>query len=303
VPLDARAVILFTSGSEKAPKAVPLTHRNILSNQRGALAVLGATRRDVVLGFLPVFHSFGFTMTGLLPLLAGVRVLHHPDPTDASGLARKIAAYKPTLLVGTPTFVGHILERARPGELDSLRLIIVGAEKCPPGLFEKCRQVAPRAQLLEGYGVTECSPVVAVNRPEANRPGTVGQPLPGVDVRVVDVETGGVLPPGKMGILLVSGPSVFPGYLGEETSPFVERDGKRWYVTGDLAEIDADGFIYFRGRLKRFLKAGGEMISLPALEEPFARLYRRKTDRAWRSREWKLRTVNISSCSPPSRLR
>ncbi|MDB5307978.1 MAG: hypothetical protein JWO38_2180 [Gemmataceae bacterium] len=270
---DAPAVVLFTSGSEKAPKAVPLTHRNILTNQRGVLAALGPTRRDGVLGFLPMFHSFGFTLTGLLPLLVGVRVVHHPDPTDASGLARKVAAYKPTILAGTPTFVGHIFDRARPGELDSLRLIVVGAEKCPAALFERSRQVAPGACLLEGYGVTECSPVVAVNRPEANRPGTVGRPLPGVEVCVVDLETGATLPPGKIGMLLVSGPSVFPGYLGDEASPFVEREGKRWYVTGDLVEIDSDGFLHFRGRLKRFLKAGGEMISLPALEEPFARLY------------------------------
>jgi acyl-CoA synthetase (AMP-forming)/AMP-acid ligase II/1-acyl-sn-glycerol-3-phosphate acyltransferase/acyl carrier protein len=272
-PVDAPGVILFTSGSEKAPKAVPLMHRNIITNQRGAIAALGPMRRDLVLGFLPMFHSFGFTVTGLLPLLAGVRVVHHPDPTDASGLARKIAAYKPTILAGTPTFVGHIFERARPGELDSLRLIVVGAEKCPAALFEKCRQVTPGAHLLEGYGVTECSPVVAVNRPEANRPGSVGQPLPGVEVCVVDLETNATLPPGQMGMLLVSGPSVFAGYLGEEASPFVELEGKHWYKTGDLAEIDADGFIHLRGRLKRFLKAGGEMISLPALEEVFARLY------------------------------
>jgi long-chain-fatty-acid--[acyl-carrier-protein] ligase len=220
-----------------------------------------------------MFHSFGFTVTGLLPLLAGVRVVHHADPTDAAGLARKAAAYRPSILVGTPTFVGHLLDRARPGELDSLRLIVVGAEKCPPALFEKTRRVMPQAHLLEGYGVTECSPVVATNLPDANRPGSVGQPLPGVEVRVVDLETGEVLPPGKMGMLQVSGPGVFPGYLGAEASPFVEREGKRWYVTGDLAEVDPDGFIHFRGRLKRFLKAGGEMISLPALEEPFSRLY------------------------------
>jgi len=131
----------------------------------------------------------------------------------------------------------------------------------------------PRAQLVEGYGVTECSPLIAANRPEANRPGSVGQPLPGVEVFVVTPEMGDVLPPGKMGMLLVSGPSVFPGYLGDEASPFVERQGKRWYVTGDLVEIDPDGFIHVRGRLKRFLKAGGEMISLPALEEPFALRY------------------------------
>jgi long-chain-fatty-acid--[acyl-carrier-protein] ligase len=270
---DAPAVVLFTSGSEKAPKAVPLTHRNTLSNQRSALEALTVTARDAVLGFLPMFHSFGFTVTGLLPLLAGVRVVHHPDPTDAGGLARKVGAYRPSILVGTPAFIDHLLERGRPGELASLRLIVGGAEKCPPTLFEKARRVVPQAHLLEGYGVTECSPVVATNLPEANRPGSVGRPLPGVVVRVVDLETGDVLPPGKIGMVLVSGPSVFPGYLGEEASPFVEREGKRWYVTSDLAELDRDGFIHFRGRLKRFLKAGGEMISLPALEEPFSRLY------------------------------
>jgi long-chain-fatty-acid--[acyl-carrier-protein] ligase len=189
-------------------------------------------------------------------------------------LARKIAAYRPTLLVGTPTFVGYIVDRAQPGELSSLRLVVVGAEKCPPSLFEACARAAPQAALLEGYGVTECSPVVAANRPEANRPGTVGQPLPGVEVCVVDLETEEELPPGQLGMLWVHGPIVFPGYLGYEgPSPFRERRGKRWYVTGDLAEIDADGFIRLAGRLKRFLKAGGEMLSLPALEEPFALRY------------------------------
>jgi long-chain-fatty-acid--[acyl-carrier-protein] ligase len=203
-----------------------------------------------------------------------MRVVHHPDPTDAAGLARKIAGYRPTFLVGTPTFISYIVERAKPGELASLRLIVVGAEKCPPALYERCAQVVPQASLLEGYGVTECSPVVAVNRPEANRPGTVGQPLPCVEVCLVDLENERELPRGQTGMLWVSGPTVFPGYLGYEgRSPFRERGGRRWYVTGDLAAIDDDGFIRLAGRLKRFLKAGGEMISLPALEEPFVQRY------------------------------
>ncbi len=276
VPLadaDAPAAILFTSGSEKAPKAVPLTHRNILANQKGALAAIAPTPRDSVLSFLPMFHSFGFTVTGILPLLAGIRVVHHPDPTDATALARKVGSYRPTLVAATPTFIDHIFRRARPGELDSLRLIFVGAEKCPPSLFDEARRLLPGANLVEGYGVTECSPIITANRPGANRPGSVGQPLPGVEVCVTDLETGAVLPSGRMGMLLVSGASVFPGYLGDEPSPFLERECKRWYVTGDLAELDPEGFLYFRGRLKRFLKAGGEMISLPALEEPFLLLY------------------------------
>lgn len=268
------AVVLFTSGSERAPKAVPLTHANIISEMRAGIPFLELTRRDSLLSFLPSFHSFGIVVTALFPLVAGMRVIHHPDPTDASGLARKIAAYRPTLLVGTPTFVGYIVERAQPGELESLRLIVVGAEKCPASLFEACARATPHAALLEGYGVTECSPVVASNRPTANRPGTVGQPLLGLELCVVDLDTEEELPPGRLGMLWVHGKTVFSGYLGYDgPSPFRERRGKRWYVTGDLAEIDADGFIHLAGRLKRFVKAGGEMISLPALEEPFALRY------------------------------
>jgi long-chain-fatty-acid--[acyl-carrier-protein] ligase len=127
---------------------------------------------------------------------------------------------------------------------------------------------------VEGYGITECAPVVSVNPPSVSKPGSIGKPLPGVTVRVVDLEDAAVLPAGRMGMIQVSGPTVFPGYLGHDgTPPFVEDEGKRWYVTGDLGELDGDGYLWFRGRLKRFLKAGGEMISLPALEEPFDRLY------------------------------
>jgi long-chain-fatty-acid--[acyl-carrier-protein] ligase len=210
----------------------------------------------------------------LLPLVTGLRVVHHPDPTDAARLAQKVASYQPTLLLGTPTFFGFILDRARPDQLASLRLVVVGAEKCPDSLRRRCAEVVPGAQVIEGYGITECSPVVSVNRPEANRPGTVGQPLPGVAVCVVDLETGEKLAPGQVGVLLISGPTVFPGYLAYDgPTPFQEREGKSWYVTGDLAAIDADGYIQLAGRLKRFVKAGGEMISLEAMQEPFARLY------------------------------
>jgi long-chain-fatty-acid--[acyl-carrier-protein] ligase len=271
---DRPAVVLFTSGSEKAPKAVPLTHRNIISDQRACLKALQIGREHSALGFLPMFHSFGLTVTGLLPLFVGVRIVHHPDPTDAGALVRKIATYKPTLIAGTPTFVGFILDRAKPGELDSLRIIIVGAEKCPPMVFEKAKLLAPHAEVLEGYGITECSPVVSVNRPGQVKPGTIGDPLPGVEVCVTDLESKELLPPGHRGMLHVAGPIVFGGYVGYDgPPPFEEINGKRWYISGDLAELDATGAIVFHGRLKRFLKAGGEMISLPALEEPFTRKY------------------------------
>src|SRR5262249_817096 len=152
--------------------------------------------------------------------------------------------YRPTILVGTPTFAGYIVERAEPGELTSLRLVVVGAEKCPPVVFERFAQAAPGAQVMEGYGITECSPVVSANPPGATKPGTVGKPLASVEVCVLDLESDEVLPAGRMGMLLVSGPTVFPGYAAHEgPSPFRHLGGKRWYVTGDLAEVDAEGYI------------------------------------------------------------
>jgi long-chain-fatty-acid--[acyl-carrier-protein] ligase len=241
---------------------------------RAAVAHVGLTQSEVLLGFLPPFHSFGIAACILLPVLGGMRVVHHPDPTDSANLARKITIYRVTMLIGTPAFINFIFERSNPGDLDSLRLIVVGAEKCPRSLYDRAKQLAPSAELLEGYGVTECSPVVAVNRPGAARPGTVGQPLPDVEVCAVDLESEQPVPPGRIGMLWVTGPTIFPGYLGYDgPSPFRDWQGKRWYVTGDLAEIDAEGYIRLVGRLTRFLKAGGEMISLPALEEPFMHRY------------------------------
>jgi long-chain-fatty-acid--[acyl-carrier-protein] ligase len=269
-PADT-SVVLFTSGSEKAPKAVPLTHGNIMHDVRAGASALEFKRGDILLGFLPPFHSFGLSANMVLPLVGGVRVVHHADPTDAAGLARKIAAYKPTLLFSTPTFFSYILNAAKPGDLASLRFVITGAEKCPEALFTRAKQVTPGAILSEGYGITECSPVISVSRPGNLRPGTIGQPLDGVEPLVVDPDSMQPLPLGQRGLLLIHGPTVFPGYLSYDgPSPFHEHGGKKWYITGDLASLDADGFLTFAGRLKRFLKAGGEMISLPALEEPLA---------------------------------
>lgn len=268
------AVVLFTSGSEKAPKAVPLTHANVITDMRAAVPLLKIDRTATLLAFLPFFHSFGHTVTGLFPLFGGVKVVYHPDPTDAAGLIRKITTYKTTAVASTPTFLGHILDRARPGDLDSLTLIVVGAEKCPAAIFKKAAELAPNAVVVEGYGITECSPIVSANPMDAPKAGTIGKPVVGLDVAILDVETGERLPRGEMGMLHVSGPTIFPGYLGHDgPQPFAEFDGKRWYVTGDLASLDDEGYLVFHGRLKRFLKAAGEMISLPALEEPFAKMY------------------------------
>jgi acyl-CoA synthetase (AMP-forming)/AMP-acid ligase II/acyl carrier protein len=270
--LDAPAVVLFTSGSESTPKAVPLSHRNLLTNLRDALKVLQATRKDVLLGFLPPFHSFGLLGNVLAPVLGGIRVAHYPDPTDAAGLVRTVAAYRATIAVTTPTFLSYMFGTAGPTDLASLRVIVVGAEKCPEALFEKARQMAPRAFVLEGYGITECSPVVAANLPGRIKQGTVGLPVDSVETAIVDPDSHARLPHGATGMMLVRGPSIFNGYLNYRgPDPFTEVDGKRWYVTGDLVRVDDDGYIHFCGRLKRFLKIGGEMVSLPALEEPLAK--------------------------------
>ena len=265
-------MVLFTSGSENVPKAVPLSHRNLVTNLKASLKVLQASRKDVLLGCLPPFHSFGLLGNLLAPMLGGIRVAHYPDPTDAAGLVRTVAAYRVTISVTTPTFLGYMFGKAGPTDLASLRIIVVGAEKCPDALFEKARQLAPRAFVLEGYGITECSPVVAANLPGRIKQGAVGLPVEGVEIMLVDPDTHAPLPHGAAGMVLVRGPSVFSGYLNYSgPDPFTEVDGKRWYVTGDLVQLDDDGYIRFCGRLKRFLKIGGEMVSLPALEEPLAR--------------------------------
>jgi long-chain-fatty-acid--[acyl-carrier-protein] ligase len=267
---DDTAVVLFTSGSESAPKAVPLTHRNLLTNVAATVSTMVLRREDAMLGALPPFHSFGLLANLIAPVTSGFRVVHHPDPTDAAGLVRVAAAYRPAITATTPTFLGYIFATATPDELSSLTLVATGAEKCPDSLFAKAKEMTPGALILEGYGITECSPIVAANRRDNIKPGTVGMPVEGVEVCVVHPETGELLPAGETGMLLVRGPSIFNGYLNYDgPDPFMAVDSHRWYKTGDLVMLDEERFIHFRGRLKRFLKAGGEMISLPALEEPF----------------------------------
>lgn len=266
---DDPAVVLFTSGSESMPKAVPLSHRNLLANARAAIEPLGLTNRDRMLGFLPPFHSMGLLGNIVAPVLGGLRVVHYADPTHAAGSLQTMVAFQTTLLITTPTFFNYILALAQPGDLASLQLVLTGAEKCPAAVFARAAQLAPQAKIIEGYGITECSPLVSLNRPDRLRSDTVGFPLRGVELRVVDPETHQPVPANATGMLLVRGDSVFSGYLHHDgPEPFVTADGQRWYVTGDLVQIDAEGFLHFRGRLKRFVKVGGEMVSLPALEEP-----------------------------------
>ena len=261
------AVVLFTSGSESLPKAVPLTDANLLTNIGDILHMGQLEERDVLMGLLPPFHSFGLTATLLLPLCIGMRTTYHANPTEAAILARQIDAYRATVIFATPTFLAGIVRAAGPRQLDSLRLAVTGAEKCPGQLYDTLRARVPGAIILEGYGITECSPVVSVTPMEAPVPGSIGRLLPSVEGVVVSLDQTCRAAPDETGMLLVCGPSIFSGYLhytGE--SPFVEFEGRSWYRTGDLVSATADGTIYFKGRLKRFVKLGGEMISLPAIE-------------------------------------
>lgn len=268
------AVVLLTSGSEALPKAVPLTHENVLTNVRDVAGVYALYESDRLLGFLPPFHSFGLTVTSILPLAIGAATVYHANPTESWVLARLIKAYHVTLIVGTPTFLAGILRTAEEGALPTLRLAVTGAEKCPPRVYDAFANQCPKCVVLEGYGVTECSPIVAANREDVRHHGTIGRIMPSVEFVIVNEEQQCRAAVGEAGMLLVRGPSVFGGYLGGETkSPFVEFEGKQWYRTGDLVIADAAGVLTFRGRLKRFVKLGGEMISLPAIESVLERQY------------------------------
>lgn len=264
---DSRAVLLFTSGTENMPKGVPLSHKNILSNERAALEGLQIYSDDVLLGMLPPFHSFGFTVTGLLTLLSGIRIAFSPDPTDGKRLIQATEHWGATILCGPPTFLKAIIKAAQPEQMRSVRLCFSGAEKAPPELFAMMSQFGDEDFFIEGYGITECSPVLTFNRPQMPHRG-VGLPAQGVELCIVHPETFEDVPAGTQGLILARGPNVFSGYLNPGlSSPFIEHWGHSWYKTGDLGFLDEEGFLTISGRLKRFIKIGAEMISLAAVED------------------------------------
>jgi acyl-[acyl-carrier-protein]-phospholipid O-acyltransferase/long-chain-fatty-acid--[acyl-carrier-protein] ligase len=263
--LDA-AGIIFSSGSTGEPKGVMLSHFNIGVNGDAVTQSLPLTSSDRMLGVLPLFHSFG-TMSLWFALRHGMAIVFHPNPLDATAVGELVARYRVTLLLATPTFLQLYLRRCTPGHFGSLRLVVTGAEKLPERIataFEERFGIRP----LEGYGTTECAPVVAVSSPGFRAPGfyqhgarrgSVGRPLPGVAVRIVDPDSHEPVPIGEPGLLLVRGPNVMQGYLGrDDLTAGAIVDG--WYVTGDLAAVDEDGYLHIRDRLSRFSKIGGEMV-------------------------------------------
>lgn len=264
------AVILFTSGTEAVPKGVPLSHKNILSNQRSAMQCLALNAADVLYGILPPFHSFGFSVAGLFPLCGGIRIAFYPDPTDGFALAEGVARWKVTIFCSAPSFLKGLFAAAKPEQLKTVRFFVSGAEKASPELFRKVETLQSQAQIIEGYGITECGPILTLTRPNLPPKG-VGQPLPDVQVCTIHPETQELLTPGSEGEICVRGPNIFKGYLGQVRCPFIMLDGQSWYRTGDIGYLDPEGNLILSGRLKRFTKLGGEMISLGAIEDTLIR--------------------------------
>jgi len=260
------AVILFTSGTESTPKAVPLSHKNIVANQQAAIQCVSLNAKDSIFGILPPFHSFGFSVAGLFPILAGLKVAYYPDPTDGFALAARVKQFGISIFCGAPNFINGLLISGDKKQLKSLRIIITGAEKAPNSLFKKIQNLNPEIIIIEGYGITECAPMISLTRPNQKRIG-VGRLLPGIEGCTIHPETKEPLNPQESGEICIAGPNVFSGYLGKQTSPFIKLHGKTWYMTGDLGTIDKDDHIILSGRLKRFAKIGGEMISLGGIEE------------------------------------
>jgi len=265
--LDDIATVIFSSGSTGDPKGVVLTHWNIASNVGQLSQVIMLHAEDRIMGILPFFHSFGFTGTLCLPASTGIGVVFHPNPLDSRVIGALVQKYAVTLLIATPTFLNAYTRRCTPEDFGSLRFVMAGAEKLPERIsqaFEDQFGIRPH----EGYGCTECSPAVTVNtidfraasfRQVGAKRGSIGHPLPGISVKIVDPETLQPVGPDEPGLLLVRGPNVMRGYLNKpEKTADVLRDG--WYNTGDIARMDEDGFLRITDRLSRFSKIGGEMV-------------------------------------------
>ena len=268
-------VILFTSGSEKDPKAVQLSHKNIHANIISLAKLFNFYSEDIFLGNLPLFHVFGQTAHMWVPMYFGMSIVTYANPLDFRVICDIVRKEKITIMAGTPSFFWGYLAKSSQGDFESCRLMICGADKCPDtlrkGYLEKHGKV-----LLEAYGTTETSPGLCINTEAHNRPGSVGRPLPGVTIRIEHYETGEECATGEVGKILVKGDNVMKGYFDdfEQTSLAFRHS---YYDTGDMGWMDEDGYLWHVGRLKRFVKIGGEMVSLIKVEDVLDKLLTRET--------------------------
>ncbi len=281
------AAILYSSGSEGTPKGIELTHQNILGNIKQFINVINPNEQDVMLGTLPIFHSFGLTVTTFAPLIEGIPVICHPDPTDGMGIAKLASKYNATFLFATATFFRLYArnKKIHPLMFEKLRMVIAGAEKLPLEIRKLFKERFGK-EIYEGYGATETTPAASCNIHDAivpdtyhvqvgNKIGTVGMALPGSAFMIVDPDSFEPLPIGEDGMILIGGTQVMKGYLGdpEKTASVIkEIDGIRWYVSGDKGHLDKDGFLTIVDRYSRFAKVGGEMVSLGLVETEINKL-------------------------------
>ncbi|RXK10030.1 acyl-[ACP]--phospholipid O-acyltransferase [Halarcobacter bivalviorum] len=282
------ALIMFSSGSEGIPKGVELTHKNILGNSQQIASILNVNDDDIIVGSLPLFHAFGIVVTNFLPLIEGIKCVAHPDPTDGYEIGKLISKYRATVMLGTSTFFRLYTKnkKLKKQMFESLRLVVAGAEKLSSKVREEFEEKFEK-EILEGYGTTETTPVACCNLPNikvkgetqiGNKISSVGMPIPGTKIKIVDPETFEELPVEKAGMVLISGVQVMKGYLKNKKKTkeaLVKLQGRKYYITGDKGYLDKDGFLFLIDRYSRFAKLAGEMISMGEVEQKVEKLISR----------------------------
>ncbi|HHV37054.1 MAG TPA: AMP-binding protein [Candidatus Cloacimonetes bacterium] len=268
--INETSVILFTSGSEREPKAVQLSHKNILHNVISFPKMIHLDENEVFGSILPLFHVFGLTVNFWLPITIGASMMAYANPLEYRTVCEHIRQYKVSFIAATPAFFYGYLQRSKPGDFESVRIAIAGADKLSDKIYEGFL-AKHNLTVYEGYGTTETSPVISTCFPGDHKEGSIGRPIPNTQVKILDIHTDELLPANREGKIMVKGDLVMEGYLHDlEQTTLRIRNG--WYDTGDIGLMDEDGYLFHRGRLKRFVKIGGEMVSLVNVEEHLSEL-------------------------------